>query len=78
MPMPVFVLGRLAVHEAWTGMGIGAGLLRDAILRTRHAARIAGGRALLCHAIDERARRFYLHHGFKPSPSEPWTLMLPL
>jgi predicted N-acetyltransferase YhbS len=54
-PVPVFVLGRLAVDAKWSGMGIGAGLLKDALLRCAQAAHIVGGRALLCHAIDERA-----------------------
>lgn len=75
-PVPVFVLGRLAVHEEWTGQGIGAGLLKDALLRCVQAADIVGGRALLCHAIDEEAKAFYLKHGFQLSPMEPLTLML--
>ena len=54
-PVPVFVLGRLAVDEAWSGMGIGSGLLKDALVRCTRAADIIGGRALLCHAIDDHA-----------------------
>lgn len=77
-PVPVFVLGRLAVHAQWSGMGIGSGLLKDALLRCAQAARIVGGRALLCHAIDEDAKAFYLKHGFVSSPIEPLTLMLGL
>jgi len=77
-PIPVAVLGRLAVHQDHSGRGLGAGLLRDAILRTRRLAQDLGVRALLCHAVDERARAFYLHHGFLVSPIEPLTLMLPL
>lgn len=77
-PVPVFVLGRLAVHEEWERLGIGAGLLKDAVIRALQAASIAGGRALLCHAIDEPARGFYLKHGFAPSPVDPMTLMLGL
>ncbi|WP_287468135.1 GNAT family N-acetyltransferase [Hydrogenophaga sp.] len=77
-PVPVFVLGRLAVRADWGGRGIGAGLLRDALLRSAQAARIVGGRALLCHAIDDEARSFYLRHGFQPSGLEPMTLMVGL
>jgi GNAT superfamily N-acetyltransferase len=77
-PVPVFVLGRLAVHTQWSGMGIGAGLLKDALLRCTQAAHIVGGRALLCHAIDEQAKAFYLKHGFVVSPIEPLTLMMGL
>jgi GNAT superfamily N-acetyltransferase len=77
-PVPVFVLGRLAVHEKWSGMGIGTGLLKDALLRCAQAAEIVGGRALLCHAVDEEAKSFYLKHGFIVSPVEPLTVMLGL
>ena len=77
-PIPVFVLGRLAVDENWSGRGIGSGLLKDALLRCALAADIVGGRALLCHAIDEDAKQFYLKHGFAPSPIEPLTVMISL
>ena len=75
-PIPVVVLGRLAVHSEWTGQGIGSGLLKDAVLRTVALAEQMGIRALLCHAIDEEAKQFYLRHGFFESPSEPLTVML--
>jgi len=75
-PIPVAVLGRLAVHSDWNGQGVGAGLLKDAVLRTAKLAEEMGIRALLCHAIDESAKEFYLHHGFIESPIEPLTVML--
>ena len=75
-PIPVAVLGRLAVHSDWNGQGVGAGLLKDAVLRTARLAEEIGIRALLCHAIDENAKKFYLHHGFIESPIEPLTVML--
>ena len=75
-PIPVAVLGRLAVHADWTGKGIGAGLLKDAVLRTVRLGTEMGIRALLCHAIDESAKQLYLHHGFIESPIDPLTLML--
>jgi GNAT superfamily N-acetyltransferase len=77
-PLPVIVLGRLAVHTDWVGRGIGSGLLKDAVLRTVQASALIGVRALLCHAIDEEAMGFYLKHGFVPSPLDPLTLMLGL
>lgn len=77
-PVPVAVLGRLAVHRDWTGHGIGSGLLKDAILRTLRTAEELGIRALLCHASDDAARTFYLQRGFIESPMEPMTLMLGL
>lgn len=77
-PIPVIVLGRLAVHTDWAGQGIGAGLLKDAVLRALRLSQEMGIRALLCHAISEEAKRFYLHHGFVVSPIEPLTVMLNL
>ena len=75
-PIPVAVLGRLAVHSDWNGQGVGAGLLKDAVRRAARLAEEIGIRALLCHAIDENAKKFYLHHGFIESPIEPLTVML--
>ena len=75
-PVPVMVLGRLAVDRAYQERGLGAGLLRDAILRTVQAAEFAGIRAILVHAISEDAKRFYARHGFVESPLDPMTLMI--
>lgn len=77
-PIPVIVLGRLAVDQTRHGQGIGRGLLRDAILRTLQAAEIAGIRALLVHAISDHAREFYEQSGFRRSPIDDYTLMLKL
>jgi len=77
-PIPVVVMGRLAVHQDWVGKGIGSGLLKDAVLRTLQSSREIGIRALLCHAIDDAAKDFYLQRGFIPSPIDPLTLMLSL
>jgi GNAT superfamily N-acetyltransferase len=75
-PIPVVVLGRLAVNKAAQGKGVGTGLLRDAILRTLQAAEIAGVRAILVHAISEAAKRFYEKYGFVASPVDPMTVMI--
>jgi GNAT superfamily N-acetyltransferase len=77
-PVPVMVLGRLAVDQAYQGRGIGQGMLRDAILRTIQAADIAGIRALLVHAISDEARKFYERCGFQSSAIDPMTLMITL
>lgn len=77
-PIPVIVLGRLAVHSQYEGQGIGKGLLKEAILRSKEAANLIGAKALLCHAIDEEAKAFYLKHGFVESPIQPLTVMLSL
>lgn len=75
-PIPVMVLGRLAVDRRWQGKKIGQGLLKDAVLRTLNVSRQAGIRAIVVHAISERAKSFYLGHGFVESPLNPMTLML--
>jgi GNAT superfamily N-acetyltransferase len=75
-PIPVMILGRLAVDAAWQGRRLGHSLLRDAILRTLAAADIAGIRALLVHAISPEAKRFYERYGFQECPEKPMTLVL--
>lgn len=75
-PVPVMVLGRLAVDADWAGRGVGRGLLKDAILRTVRVAGETGVRALLAHAISPAAKAFYLKNGFRESPLEPMTVML--
>ena len=75
-PIPVMVLGRLAIDRAYQGRHLGASLLRDAILRTLQAASIAGIRAILVHAISADAKMFYERCGFAVSPVDPMTLMI--
>jgi GNAT superfamily N-acetyltransferase len=75
-PVPIMLLARLAVRSSSQGLGIGVGLLKDAMLRTLQAADIAGIRALAVHAKDENARRFYQHFGFIASPTDPLHLYL--
>lgn len=76
-PIPVMLMGRLAVARSHQGMGIARSLVRDAVLRTLKAAEIAGIRALLVHALDGDAPRFYRHLGFLESPVDPLVLALP-
>ena len=77
-PIPVMVLGRLAVDRQVQGIKMGASLLQDAVNRTIHIAQNTGVRALLVHAINERATTFYQYHGFQASPLDPSLLMLGL
>lgn len=77
-PIPVMVIGRLAVDLGWHNRGIGRALLGDAILRTVEAAEIAGIRAILVHAKSEEAKAFYERSGLSASPVEPMTLMISL
>lgn len=77
-PVPVMVLGRLAVDQRAQGLSLGAALLKDAVNRALTVSESAGVRALLVHALHAQARAFYEHHGFQPSPQHPLTLMLRL
>jgi GNAT superfamily N-acetyltransferase len=77
-PVPVAVLGRLAVDERWHGRGIGRALFRDAAMRVSHAADSIGIRGIVVHAISEQAKNSYVALGFDPSPQEPMTLMVTL
>jgi len=74
-PVPIMLLARLAIANSWQGKGLGAGLLKDAMLRTLQAAEIAGIRAFAVHAKDDEARAFYEHFDFAPSPSDPYHLI---
>ena len=75
-PIPVMVLARPAVDGPHRGQGVGKGLLKDALLRTLHAADIAGLRAVIVHAKDESAKEFHSRFGFEPSPVDQFHLML--
>jgi len=77
-PVPVIVLGRLAVDLRTQGLKLGASLLQDAVLRVHSIAENTGVRALLVHALHEPAKQFYEHYGFTSSPINPMTLMLRL
>jgi len=74
--IPIMLLARLAVDHHWQSRGIGAALLKDAVLRTLQAADIAGIRALAVHAKDDGARGFYERFDFLPSPSDPLHLFM--
>ncbi len=77
-PVPVMVLGRLAVDHRAQGLKLGAALLQDAVNRAVAVAQNAGVRALLVHALHDRAKLFYEHYGFRASSLHPMTLMLRL
>jgi GNAT superfamily N-acetyltransferase len=77
-PIPVIVLGRLAIDERWQHAGLGRSLLRDAILRTLSVSQQAGVNALLVHTLSEDAKQFYLRNGFLESPLDPMTLIISL
>jgi predicted N-acetyltransferase YhbS len=75
-PLPVLLLGRLAIDRHHHNQGIGQALLRDAMLRSVSIASHAGVIAILVHALTESAKQFYLSRGFVASPLQPMTLMM--
>lgn len=77
-PIPVVVLGRLAVDQDFQGKGLGRALVRDAGYRVIQAADAIGIRGLIVHAISAEARAFYEAVGFDLSPLDPMTLMITL
>lgn len=77
-PVPVMVLARLAVDARVQGMKLGAAMLQDALQRCVLVSQNTGVRAMLVHALNDRARQFYEYYGFKASPTHSMTLMLRL
>ncbi len=75
-PIPAALLARLAVDTTVQGRGVGAWLLRDAMLRAVSAADEVGVRVLLVHAINDNARAFYTRYGFEPSPTDELSLQM--
>jgi predicted N-acetyltransferase YhbS len=73
-PVAIMLLARLAVAANWQGKGLGAGLLKDAMVRTVQAADIAGIRAFAVHAKDDEAKAFNERFDFVASPSDPYHL----
>ena len=77
-PLPILLLGRLAIDKNYHNTGLGSALLRDAMLRAVSVASDAGIFAILIHAISEQAKRFYMSRGFHESPLQSMTLMMTL
>ncbi len=77
-PVPVIVLGRLAVSARHMGHGLGSALLRDALQRALEASLQVGVRAIVVHAIDDEALSFYTTYGFQRFPTDGRTLFLPI
>lgn len=75
-PIPMIILARLAVDRQYRGLGLGTGLLKEAIKKALIIAEHAGVRALITHPLDEEAKTFYLRFGFVPSPTSQDLLIL--
>lgn len=77
-PLPVLLLGRLAIDKNYHNKGLGSALLRDAMIRAVSVASDAGVFAILVHALSEQAKRFYTSRGFVESLLQPMTLIMTL
>nr|WP_294501510.1 GNAT family N-acetyltransferase [uncultured Rhodopila sp.] len=77
-PIPVVLLGRLAIDRAWQGRGLGRALFRDCAGRVLLAADTIGIRGIVVHTVSEEAKTFYLALGFEVSPLDPMMLMVTL
>jgi GNAT superfamily N-acetyltransferase len=77
-PIPVVLLGRLAIDRSWQGRGLGRSLFLDASLRVSRAADVIGIRGIVVHAVSDDARKFYLALGFVECPGEPLILVVTL
>lgn len=77
-PVPVLVLGRLAVDRTFQGRGLGSDLVGHCFAQCCSVARIAGTRGLVVHPLDERAARFYRGLQFQELPGQPHAMFLSL
>lgn len=77
-PIPICLLARLAVDRGAQGRGLGSRLLLDALRRALVAGDQIGIRAVVVHAIDAQAARFYRQFDFTPLDDTAHTLMVPL
>jgi GNAT superfamily N-acetyltransferase len=77
-PIPVALLGRLAIDKNYYGQGLGAALLKDTVLRVNQAAQILGIKGIVVESLSKQASQFYLHHGFISFPDDELKLIMPL
>lgn len=77
-PIPVALIGRLAVDKLCQGQGIGGELLADALKCAVRIANEIGIVAVIVEAIDQSAVNFYQKMGFIPFLDSPFKLVLPI
>ena len=77
-PVPVVLLGRLAVAKSHQGKGLSAILIADALQRIVQASRVMAVFAVIVDALNDRVAEFYQQFGFIPLPSQPLKLFLPM
>jgi hypothetical protein len=77
-PVPVLVIGRLAIDDAFKGQRYGEAILKDAMIRCFQASKTVGVRAIMVHAKDEKSAALYLKYKFIQSRTNPLTFLLPI
>ncbi|HEX7839168.1 MAG TPA: GNAT family N-acetyltransferase, partial [Kofleriaceae bacterium] len=79
-PMPVALIGRLAIDARAQGRRLGETLLIDALRRVVDAAGLVGCTGIIVDAKDEAAERFYAKYDFATISAEAWPhrMFLPL
>lgn len=76
-PVPVALIGRLAVDRLFQGQGLGAILLADACHKVAQASAVLAVAGIVVDAKDQTAAAFYRHFGFTPLPGRPDRFWLP-
>lgn len=76
-PVPVALIGRLAVDKQFQGKGLGSILLADACLKVAQASAVLAVVGIIVDAKDAAASAFYEHFGFIPLPGQTDRMLLP-
>ncbi|MDZ4254229.1 MAG: GNAT family N-acetyltransferase [Sulfuritalea sp.] len=75
-PVPVALIGRLAVDTNFQGKGLGSILLADACQKVAHASALLAMAGIVVDAKDDAAMKYYRHFGFQALPGQPARLFL--
>lgn len=74
-PVPVTLLGQLAVDKAYQGQGHARSLLLHALSTALRASREIGSFGVVTHPLDDAVRSFYARWGFQDLPFDPGRTM---
>ncbi|MFN0088187.1 MAG: GNAT family N-acetyltransferase [Blastocatellia bacterium] len=77
-PIPVILLARLAIDRTMQGQGLGAVLIFDALKRAAEVSQLSAAYAVIVDALNDQAKKFYLHYHFEESLDDPMRLFLPM
>ena len=77
-PVPVALIGRLAVDTTARGRGLGETLLIHALQSAHRASDIVGIYAVVVDALDEQTKRFYQKYGFYELSDDHLHLYIPM